>query len=197
MTREDLAALPEPKYLLYPNLWIYRGLMALPVIAFLAYLPWFVPTLLAGEANVWHGLFFGMLGLMTVGVLLPKSRDWRSQITFAATPKGAWFVTGTGETCVFVPWEQVGEVYAGDVRGREGPVHGVVFEIETDETTWEQLNRTRRPVLQPEHGTDGRRTLGLSANLRRPSTILEQVNRMRALDPDTAMETETKNTAGR
>ena len=181
MTRTELADLPEPKYLLYPNPWIYRGLMAMPVLAFAAFLVWFIPTWLEGEAVIWHWVFLGFLGLMTVGVLLPKSRDWRSLITFAATPEGAWFVTGTGEECVFLPWERIHEVYEGSVRGRSRSVKGIVFELEADPETWDRLNQNKLKLFSRESAHGNRRKIGLSANLRKPETILEQVERFRTM----------------
>jgi len=181
MTRTELADLPDPKYLLYPNRWIYRGLMAMPVLAFAAFLVWFIPTWLDGETVIWHWVFLAFLGLMTVGVLLPKSRDWRNLITFAATPKGAWFVAGSGEECVFLPWNRVHGVYEGSIRGRSGSVKGIVFEIEVPPETWERLNQQTISLFEAEPADGNRRKIGLSANLRKPEFILEQVERFRRM----------------
>lgn len=184
MTRKELADLPDPKYLLYPHQGVFRGLMALPVIAFAAYLVWFLPVLLEGRAELWHWIFFVFLGVMTVGVFLPKSRDWRSLITFAATPDGAWFVTGTGEDCVFLSWNRVHGVYEGDVRGRGRTVKGIVFEIEVDPDIWDRLNQNTLRLFEREPGPENRRRIGLSANLRKPAAILKQVERFRNMGQD-------------
>lgn len=182
MTRTELADLPEPKYLLYPNQWIYRGLMAVPVIAFIIFLIWFVPVLLEGETNLWHWVFLGFLGLMTIGVLLPKSRDWRSLITFAATPDGAWFVTDSGDNCVFLPWDQIRDVYEGTVRGRGHSVKGVIFEIDVDRETRDLLNANTLSLFDTEPGPGNLRKIGLSANLRKPGNIINQVERFRNME---------------
>lgn len=187
MKREELADLPEPKYLLYPNQWIYRGLTAIPVIAFAAYLTWFLPVLLEARTNIWHWIFLGILGMITVGVLLPKSRDWRSLITFAATPDGVWFVRGTGDDCVFLPWRQVHDVYEGSIRGRDRSVKGIIFEVETDQETWNRLNQHTLGLFETESSPGNRRNIGLAANLRKPDTILEQVERFRKMERDVSV----------
>ena len=182
MTRTELADLPEPKYLLYPNQWIYRGLMAMPVIAFIIFLIWFVPLLLEGDTNIWHWIFLVFLGVMTIGVMLPKSRYWRNLITFAATPDGAWFVTDSGGKCVFLPWNQIYDVYEGSILGRGQSVKGVIFEIEADRETRDLLNTNTINLLNTESGPGDFHKIGLSANLRKPGNIIKQVERFRNME---------------
>lgn len=182
MNRIELADLPEPKYLLYPNLYIYRGLMGLPVIAFLAFSWWFIPELVQGKANIWHWVMFGFLGVMTVGVFLPKSRDWRRMINFAATPEGAWFVTGLEAPCVFVPWKQVKEVQTGSVQGSGKTIQGVIFRVDVDRETWEQLSHPNLLFPDGQPDEQGLREIGISANLRKPSSVVEQIQRFRRME---------------
>lgn len=184
MKQTDLAALPEPKYLLYPPSGLYQALMAIPVLTFSAYLLWFIPAFFSGQLTFWHWVFIGILGLLAWAVTRPQARDWRYRITFAATPDGAWFVTNSKGGCVFVPWQQVRRVYADSLSSHSGVIKGVVFELDIDDAHWQRLLGGERHRFSLPGRVDGYYRFGLSANLRKPVAIAAEVERFRILSQE-------------
>ncbi|WP_210398154.1 hypothetical protein [Motiliproteus sediminis] len=182
MHRNDLAALPQPRYLLYPNPWLHRGLMVLPLVALGGYLSWFIPLLSSGQDLFGHWILLGFLGLMNVGLVRSRGRDWRHGISCAATTAGVWFVTDADGRCEFIPWPQIGQVYASSINGRSGAIKGVVFELQVDSASWQRLHGNPCAIRAPRSAT-GNYQLGLAANLRQPGSIVTELIRLRALCP--------------
>ena len=179
MNRDDLATLDKPRFLLYPNLWGYRAVILMPAAVFVVLLPWFIGAAVSGETDLWHWIFIGFLGLLSFGALRPKSWDWRQMINFAADTSGVYFVTeADGNQVVFVPWNRVGTVRKGSVRGSSGTIYGIIFEVNVDDEQWKAL-RGSMPLYEQEPDQQGYREIGISSNFRRSGYVLQRIRSLR------------------